>query len=187
MVDPIHPLSSSPSSPFKKAVLLFSSSYDSTTTSPPTPASTASTSTSPCLPPAMTTSRPLCSSFPGSSSLVPEAYFKQRHHRGLSMNSHSSSTTLTLVQPPPFHDRPGSSADQANVLAASALPLLDDSSKQHSLQLTRSIDQFSILQELGNGSFGSVFKALHKHSGEMVLYSLKHCERPVRHPPTRPY
>lgn len=168
MVDPIHRLSSSPSSPFKKAALLFSSSYDSTTTSPPTPTSTCSTSASPCFPPAMTTSRPLCSSFPGSSSLDPEAYPKQRHHRGLSMNSHSSSTALTLAQPPPFIDQPDSSVDKANVLAASALPLLDDSSKQLSLQLTRSIDQFSILQELGNGSFGSVFKALHKPSGEMV-------------------
>ncbi|KAG0356117.1 hypothetical protein BG005_004985 [Podila minutissima] len=116
----------------------------------------------------MNISRPMCSSFPGSTSLNPEAYPKQRHYRGLSMNSHPSSTALALVQPSPFLDQLSSSADQSNVLAASALPLLDDSSLQHSLQLTRSIDQFSILQELGNGSFGSVFKAIHKPSGEMV-------------------
>lgn len=168
MVDPIHPLSSTSSSPFKKAVLLFSTSYDSKTTSP-TPTSTSSTPASPGFSPAMNISRPMCSSFPGSTSLNPEAYPKQRHYRGLSMNSHPSSTALALVQPSPFLDQLSSSADQSNVLAASALPLLDDSSLQHSLQLTRSIDQFSILQELGNGSFGSVFKAIHKPSGEMVL------------------
>ncbi|KAF9312889.1 hypothetical protein BG003_005808, partial [Podila horticola] len=109
----------------------------------------------------------MCSSFPGSASLDPEGYPKQRHYRGQSMNSRSSSTALALAQPSPFLDQLSSSTHQSNVLAASALPLLDDSSLQHSLQLTRSIDQFSILQELGNGSFGSVFKALHKPSGEM--------------------
>ncbi|KAG0091155.1 hypothetical protein BGZ93_007049, partial [Podila epicladia] len=164
MVDPIHPLSSSTSSPFKKAVLLFSTSYDSKASSP-TPTSTSSTAASPCFPPAMNISRPMCSSFPGSTSLSPEAYPKQRHYRGLSMNS--SSTALALAQTSPFLDQLNASADQSNVLAVSALPLLDDSSLQHSLQLTRSIDQFSILQELGNGSFGSVFKAIHKPSGEM--------------------
>ncbi|KAF9950806.1 hypothetical protein BGZ72_007584, partial [Mortierella alpina] len=33
--------------------------------------------------------------------------------------------------------------------------------------MSRSMDQFRVIQELGNGSFGSVFKALHKESGEM--------------------
>ncbi|KAG0040917.1 hypothetical protein BGZ82_005468, partial [Podila clonocystis] len=62
----------------------------------------------------MNTSRPLCSSFPGSASLNPEAYPKQRHYRGLSMNSHSSSTALALAQPSSFLDQLSSRADQSN-------------------------------------------------------------------------
>ncbi|KAG0276218.1 hypothetical protein BGZ96_003407, partial [Linnemannia gamsii] len=52
--------------------------------------------------------------------------------------------------------------------AASAISPNGNQSSLHSLATSRSMDHFVILEELGKGSFGSVFKAQHKVSGETV-------------------
>ena len=71
---------------------------------------------------------------------------------------------MDLVRPTASHK------DELNssVLISSALSSQDTSVNQASLQLTRSLDQFQVLAEVGNGSFGSVFKAKHLETGKVV-------------------
>ncbi|KAF9184747.1 hypothetical protein BGZ51_003150 [Haplosporangium sp. Z 767] len=53
-------------------------------------------------------------------------------------------------------------------LASSAIPANGCLANHQTLVMSRSMDQFQVVQELGNGSFGAVFKTRHKTSGEMV-------------------
>ncbi|ORZ10332.1 kinase-like domain-containing protein [Lobosporangium transversale] len=77
------------------------------------------------------------------------------------------------LPPTPQHDL------LSHTLAPSAIPLNESngspssSSTHHSLLVARSMDQFVVLQELGNGSFGSVVQARHKVSGELALEVLR--------------
>ncbi|KAG0347441.1 hypothetical protein BG004_007737, partial [Podila humilis] len=81
----------------------------------------------------------------------------------------SSPSGFTLMTPEEQSpDITLSGNDTSNVLAASVLPHTENPLIQQSLRLTRSRDEFTVLKELGNGSFGSVFKAQHNASGEMV-------------------
>ncbi|KAF9208319.1 hypothetical protein BGZ49_009172 [Haplosporangium sp. Z 27] len=66
--------------------------------------------------------------------------------------------------------------DPSYTLASSAIPLNESNntsvtnanSAHQSLLMARTMDQFVVLNEMGNGSFGSVFQARHKVTGELV-------------------
>ncbi|KAI1320644.1 hypothetical protein EDD11_000167 [Mortierella claussenii] len=76
------------------------------------------------------------------------------------------------LPPTPQHDLP------SYALAASAIPLNEtnaavSTSTHHSLLVARTMDQFEVMEEMGIGSFGSVFQARHRISGELALELLR--------------
>ncbi|KAF9275296.1 hypothetical protein BGZ68_010894 [Mortierella alpina] len=122
------------------------------------------------------TPRTLSSSFPGAT--IDFAQGNRCQHHG---QSHSASFSPGGAQPCTPTDRQSPEArplsqlllpstplqDSAHSLSLSAIPASENLSSHQTLITSRSMDQFRVIQELGNGSFGSVFKAQHKETGEM--------------------
>ncbi|KAG0320343.1 hypothetical protein BGZ97_000262 [Linnemannia gamsii] len=94
-----------------------------------------------------------------------------REAQGRSTPPHSFVPSFPLSRSPASTDRlatPQHEPQLSYTLAASANSPMDNQSSLQSLATSRSMDHFVILEELGKGSFGSVFKAQHKVSGETV-------------------
>ncbi|KAF9964940.1 hypothetical protein BGZ70_005687 [Mortierella alpina] len=122
------------------------------------------------------TSRTLSSSFPGATVDFTRGTKCQLHGQ-----SHSASFSHGHPQPCTPTDHPLPEAhqvsqvplpstplhDSSHSLGLSAIPASDNLSNHQTLITSRSMDQFCVMQELGNGSFGSVFKAQHRETGEM--------------------
>ncbi|KAG0372454.1 hypothetical protein BGX24_000234, partial [Mortierella sp. AD032] len=120
----------------------------------------------------VTPSKFMSSSYPGPAPNLDIL----REAQGRSTPPHTSLSTstlpaFTLTRSPASTDRlstPQNESQAPYSLAASAISPNDNHSSLQSIATSRSMDHFVVLQELGKGSFGSVFKAQHKVTGEMV-------------------
>ncbi|KAG0196122.1 hypothetical protein BGX33_002052 [Mortierella sp. NVP41] len=137
----------------------------------------------PTSPPSPITKNPkaMSSSYPGPGPNLDLL----RETQGRSTPPHTSMPLFPLARSPastdrlntPLQEQPQQQQlhqQQPYTLAASAISSPGDTQAGlQSLATIRSMDHFVVLQELGKGSFGSVFKAQHKVSGEMALEALR--------------
>ncbi|KAF9911395.1 hypothetical protein EC991_003960, partial [Linnemannia zychae] len=111
----------------------------------------------------------MSSSYPGPCQNLD--VLREAHGRCTPPHTSSTLAALPLSRSPASTDRlvtPQHDHQSNYALSASVISPNDNPPSLQNLVTSRSMDHFVVLQELGKGSFGSVFKAQHKASGEMV-------------------